>query len=465
MPTTALATFAAVLSSFRGHFTAPTFVRFVILAAGWILACDPSSGRCVTDALVAAQVSGSMHWEAFHRFFSRARWDPDALGKTLFRLLGPLLSLPWIELALDDTVAQKRGIRVFGASVHVDAVTSTKKRKNLVRGHCWVELGVVVNVPWSKRAWFIPLLSRLYRGKKEAGADYRTKSALGRAMVDLVLTWGDPSRKRRLLLDSGYMCRTMLCGLPFERVTIFGSIKTNSALYRPRSPKGQGRNKTTGKRRGRPRKKGKRLPTPAEMQHNERLGWKTIAYQVSQQKRRKEVLSLKAQWYGVLGAWVNHVVLIREDEAKLRVVLCTDATLSETQIVEQGARRWPIEVWNREVKQFFGFADSPAWSEQAVLRTAPWVALLSGLVVVWFHRVYTKGMKVPMPERPWYTWKEDLSFADLVRAAQETLRGMDVQDWAVGIQANDPNVFKKAIEEKEAVALRSPEAPEMTKAA
>ena len=44
MPTSALATFAAVLSSFRGHFTAPTFVRFVILAVGWILSCDPSAG-------------------------------------------------------------------------------------------------------------------------------------------------------------------------------------------------------------------------------------------------------------------------------------------------------------------------------------------------------------------------------------------------------------------------------------
>ena len=369
MPSSALATFASVLSSFRGQFTAPTFVRFVILAVGWILACDPSAGRCVTEALVAAQVSGSMHWEAFHRFFSRARWDPDALGQTLFRLLGPMLSLSWIELALDDTVAQKRGIRVFGASVHVDAVTSTKKRKNLVRGHCWVELGVVVNVPWSKRAWFIPLLSRLYRGKKEAGADYRTKSAQGREMVDLFLTWVDPTRKVRLLIDSGYMCKTMLCGLPLEQVTVFGSIKTNAALYRPRSPKGQGRSKGKGQRRGRPRKKGTRMPTPAKMHHNTRLGWTTITYQVSQHERQKEVLSLKAQWYGVLGAWVNHVVLIREDEVKLRVVLCTDATLSETQIVEQGARRWPIEVWNRDVKQFFGFADSPAWSQQAVLRT------------------------------------------------------------------------------------------------
>src|SRR5450432_2668084 len=129
MPTSGLTTFASILSSFRGHFTAPTFVRFVILAVGWILACDPSAGGCVTEALVAAQVSGSMHWEAFHRFFSRARWDPDALGKTLFHLLGPLLSLSCLELALDDTLAQKRGMHVFGASMHVDAVTSTRKRK------------------------------------------------------------------------------------------------------------------------------------------------------------------------------------------------------------------------------------------------------------------------------------------------------------------------------------------------
>ena len=122
MPTSALTTFASVLSSFRGHFTAPTFVRFVILAVGWILACDPSAGGCVTEALVAAQVSGSMHWEAFHRFFSRARWDPDALGKTLFHLLGPLLSLSCLELALDDTAplmregALRRFENVFGGA-------------------------------------------------------------------------------------------------------------------------------------------------------------------------------------------------------------------------------------------------------------------------------------------------------------------------------------------------------------
>jgi len=49
MPTTALATFAAVLSRFRGHFTVPTFVRFILLVVGRLLTCDPSAGCCARE--------------------------------------------------------------------------------------------------------------------------------------------------------------------------------------------------------------------------------------------------------------------------------------------------------------------------------------------------------------------------------------------------------------------------------
>jgi len=446
MPTAARINFADILSGFRGCFTAPAFVRFIILLVGWILTCDPSGGSCVTGALVAAQVSGRLHWEAFHRFFSRDRWDLDRLGREVLRLLEPLLLSSWIEVAIDDTVARKRGGHVFGASMHVDAVTSTKKRRNLVRGHCWVELGVVINVPWSRRGWFVPLLSRLYRGKAEAGKAYRTKSQLAREMLDLFLSWLETDRQVRLLIDSGYTGKTMLRGLPLERVTVFGSLKTNAALYRPPSPKD--RRGSHKKRRGRPRKKGERLPTPAQIHKSNRQKWQTIRIHVSRRERQKDVLSLKAQWYDVLGARTNHVVLIREDAEKLRVILCTDDALPAEQIVEQGARRWPIEVWNRDVKQCFGFADSPARSEKAVLRTAPWAALLSGLLVAWFHRVYARGMTAPLPERPWYVRKQDLSFADLVRAAQETFQGVDALEWALKILGSNPKAFQKAMEEK-----------------
>jgi hypothetical protein len=197
---------------------------------------------------------------------------------------------------------------------------------------------VVVNVPWSKRAWFIPVLSRLYRGKKEAGMEYRTKSQLGREMVDLVLTWVDPRRNVRLLLDSGYMVKPMLRDLPFERVTVFGSLKTNAALYRPLP-----RISRRAKRRGRPRKMGTRLPTPATMHRDGRRKWTMATFQISQRERQKEVLSLKAQWYDVLGTRTNHVVLMREDTEKLRVVLCTDETLAKESILNKEPDAGPLK--------------------------------------------------------------------------------------------------------------------------
>jgi hypothetical protein len=456
MPTSALATLATVLSSFRLHFTAPSFLHFVLLAAGWILAVQPSPGGRITSALVAADLARRRHWEAFHRFFSRALWSPDRLGHTLFRLLEPLLALDLLEVAIDDTVCEKRGARVFGTSMHVDAVTSTTKRKNLVRGHAWVELGLVLRVPWSKRAWFVPLLLRLYTGKKEAGAGYRTKPQLARELLDRFLAWVPPGRSIRLLLDSGYMVRTLLRDLPFDRVTVVGSLKTNAALYRPlhqaRIPR---------KTRGRRRKKGDRLPTPARMNRDRRRSWAKLDLTLGGEVRQRQVLSFKAQWYGVLGERLCRLVLLREDEVKLRVILCTNPSWSARQVIEQGARRWPIEVWHRDVKQFFGFADSPAWSQTAVERTAPWVALLSGILVVWFHRLYRQGMKVPMPERPWYGWKEDVSFADVVRAAQETLRGVDVLLWAEGLCGEAP-ASEKAERTK---SVERPEVAEKAKAA
>jgi hypothetical protein len=448
VPDALLATFADVLSSCRPHFTTPTFFRFLILAAGWILAGEPR--RCVTETLVVTGVSGRLHWQAFHRFFSRATWNIDGLGRTMLSLCAPLLDARWIEVVVDDTLARKKGAHVFGAGMHVEPVSSTRRHRNLVLGHCWVVLSLVVHVPWSQRPWSIPLLFRLYRSKKEAaGKDYRTKAVLAREMVDLLLGWLPTTTRIRLLLDSGYMNRTMLRGLPLERVTVFGALKTNAALYRPPKP-------MAAKRRGRRRKKGERLATPAKMHGDRRWGWTTVTAKVYREERTQRVLSLKAQWYGVLGDLVAHVVVVDQDANKVRVFLCTDAEQTAQAVLEQIARRWSIEVWNRDSKQDFGFADSPAWSEKAVRRTAPWAGLLSGLLVVWFHRVYQR-VEVPLPERPWYYWKQDLSFADLIRTARVMLRPVEFVGWAQAVAARDASAFVAAPHSKNAAESPSTE--------
>jgi len=438
VPNAVLATFADVLSSCRLHFTTPAFFRFLVLALGWILAGEPR--RCVTEALVVTRASGQMHWAGFHRFFSRATWCVDALGRTVLGLLSPLCMAGWIEFALDDTLAPKKGRCVFGASMHVEPVRSTRQRRNLVLGHCWVVLSIVVNVPWSQRPWAVPILFRLYRGKKEAGESYRKKTVLAREMLDLVLAWLPETTRIRVLLDSGYMNRPMLRGLPLARVTVFGALKTNAALYR--APKA-----ASTKRRGRRSKKGERMATPAKMHRDRRWGWTNVTTTVYQKSRQQRVLSLQAQWYGVLGELLTRVVVVDVDANKVRVFLCTDVEQTAESVLEQFARRWSVEVWHRDSKQDFGFADSPAWSEKAVRRTAPWAGLLSSLLVVWFHRIHGH-VDVPLPERPWYTWKTDLSYADLVRTAREALRSVEVVGWARAVIDRRDSVFAGALKHK-----------------
>ena len=72
-------------------------------------------------------VSGTLHHAAFHRFFSRARWSLDEVGRLLLLKLVALAPGP-LRLVLDDTLCTHKGPKVFGLGVHVDAVRSTRKR-------------------------------------------------------------------------------------------------------------------------------------------------------------------------------------------------------------------------------------------------------------------------------------------------------------------------------------------------
>jgi hypothetical protein len=100
------------------------------------------------------------------------------------------------------------------------------------------------------------------------------------------------------------------------------------------------------------------------------------------------------------------------------------------QILENYAGRWAIEVCFRVPKQLFGFADSSARKRAAVERTSPFVGLSYSMIMLWcaLHPI-TLRYAVP-PYRPWYTHKQGLCFADLLRAAQRVLSAHDTLDLA-----------------------------------
>lgn len=110
-----LRTLIAALEALRPAFTRPGFDNLLVVFVGWVLTSGP---HAVTQALVATGVAGRRHHEAFHRFFSRETWDPDEVGRLIFGWILRLVpEKAAIRVALDDTLATKKGPHVFGIGI------------------------------------------------------------------------------------------------------------------------------------------------------------------------------------------------------------------------------------------------------------------------------------------------------------------------------------------------------------
>lgn len=402
-------------------FTRPGARNALVVFVGWVQTNGP---HAVTQALVATDVARRRHWEAFHRFFSRGTWDPDRLGLLLLdRLMKLIPEESAITVAIDDTLATKKGAHVFGIGSHLDAVRSSKAVRVFAFGHVWVMLAVVVHVPFSSRPWALPLFFRLYRNKKECkknGGPYRKKTELAREMLDLLIRWTD-GRKVNLVTDAAYCNKTVMRGLP-SSVHIFGAMRPDAVLTAiPTRKAGQ---------RGRTRKRGKVLPKPQALARNGRRPWQSSTIRLYGKIQTVHYKTISAQWYRAAGEQLLKVVVVKMAQGRMpiRVFFCTDPELSVPQILETYSLRWSIEVTFRDLKQLLGFADSSARKQAAVERTAPFVGYIFTVLVIWFTEGAHNSKLAALPCRPWYAHKRGRCFADILRAAQRTLHTFDVLD-------------------------------------
>jgi hypothetical protein len=419
MPETMFAGLLVALQVFQPHLTRPAFNRMVVIAVGWVL--TTASKRAITETLVVTGVAGKQHHEAFHRFFSRGTWNPDHLGISLiFKLRS--VGMP-LRFVLDDTLAGKKGALVYGNCSHLDPVRSTKAFRVFTFGHCWVVLCMIVDVPFSRRPWALPVLFRLYRSVKDCarkGCEYRKKTELGRELVELVADWFG-SERIELAADCAYCNSTLLDGLA-QHVVLFGSMRPDAVLTdRPEPP-------SRSRKGGRPACRGRVLPKPEELAADPSVPWRKCRATLYRQKRTVEYKTIRAQWYRGAGTRMVLVVITRcwTGNIPWRVYFCTDPNVSVRELLEGYCRRWSIEVAFRELKQQFGFADSCARSKNAVLRTAPFIAMLYTTLVIWFLEVGHKTALGTPPTRPWYPHKQQMCFNDILRAARRALAESDV---------------------------------------
>ena len=382
--------------------TCPTFDSFVTVLTGWAFA----RRRTVTGMILAADAvgGGHKHHSAYHRVFAAARWSLDELGLAVFGLMLPLLD-GVVLLAVDDTLARKRGLKVFGVGMHHDPLLSCRKTAITNWGHCWVVLGVLLKLPFCGDRWFcLPVLFRLYVPRKVAekkGLAYRTKPELAVEMLRL-LCGRHEGRGFHAVGDSGYGGKSVLLKLP-GNCGLTSRLKMDARLYdapvNRRSRKG-----------GRPRKRGERLPTPAKMLARR---CRHLTLEIYGRKDNSRVAGCVARCYADPDRPLKVVAVEpltggRKPQAFFST--CPDDTAEA--VLTRYAARWSMEVTNHDAKGQLGFEEPQGWTRRAVQRTAPTAMLLYSLVVLWFsragHRHYAP------PRRPWYPGKTQPSFADML---------------------------------------------------
>jgi DDE superfamily endonuclease len=411
--------FVVLLQPLALVMTGPSFENLVTILAGWAFAPK----RTVTAMLQAAGAVELKHHSAFHRLFASARWSRDRLGLVVFNILAVWLGEDVVMLALDDTLARKRGLKMFGVGMHHDPLLSSRGKAITNWGHSWVVLGVIIRFPlWPERAFCLPILFRLYLNKDAAARHrraYRTRPELAVEMLAL-LCQACKSRRFHVIADSAYGGQSVLNHLP-KNCDLTSRLLLNARLFGPRPERSAGTN-------GRPRKRGPHLPTPAQM-----LTERAAQVELDLYGRRDRVRLRDAIGY-----------VYAAPERPLRIVAvealvggrgqqafystCWQATAVE--VLSCYAWRWSIEVAFHDSKQSLGFEEPQGWTRRAVERTAPTAMLLYSLIVLWFvregHRDYRSL------NRPWYTTKSQPSFADMLATLRRVSLRAEVLSWGLG---------------------------------
>jgi hypothetical protein len=439
--------FRSLLLPFRSVFTAPSFATFLCIATGW---CLTHRRRYVTELIQASGATHRGHHSRYHRFFSNAAWSIDDLYEALARrAVATFYPEGLITMGVDDTLARKRGLTIFGTGMHHDPLNSSRARPHVSWGHDWVILSLLIPAPpWSPtKVWALPVAIRLYKNhqgvtkgktakkgqakpqkakKRPPDPNHRTRPELAVELIRQFTRWF-PGRKVLVSGDSAYGGKSVLQHLPAD-VDLISRVASNAALYQPAPPR-------RPDQKGRSRKKGERLPTMAEWAADA-TPWEEFEFDQYGLHARLQTKTIRALYYKAGRDRLLTIVLVRDTVGGRpdQMFYCTRTDWDAPMILSQYAARWSVEVMHFNAKQMMGLGDPANRTELAVRRTAPLGLALYGLTLVWFH--VDGHRSVAYPERRWYPDKEEPSYADILAALRrESWRGQFAGvDWERGCE-------------------------------
>ena len=374
-----------LLAPFAPLFARRVWCHALVLVAGAILT---PGRRTVCAALRVMGRSQTKRWTRYHRVLNRAKWSSLAVSRVLLGLLvaafapcGPVV------VGVDETIERRWGAKIAAKGLYRDAVRSSKDYLVKVSGLRWLCLMLIVPLPWAGRAWawpFLTILAPSERYGREQRRRHKKLTDWARQALLLLRRWL-PERALVVVADSGDAAIALLarCARLANPIAVVTRLRLAAALYEPAAPRRAGQ-------MGRPRKKGRRLPTLAARLADPATAWTTVvvANWYGEGARTVEVASDTAVWYHTgLPPVPIRWVLVRDPQGGFdpQALLCTDLAAEPAQILAWFVLRWQPEVTFEEARRHLGVESQRPWSDRAILRTTPALFGLFSLVTLDAH--------------------------------------------------------------------------------
>jgi hypothetical protein len=409
----------ALLLAFAPLFSPQVFPYVSILVVGAILA---PGKRTVTSILRVMGLAECRRFQNFHRVLNRARWSSYKAARILLCLLVETFAPTGvILLGIDEHRERRKGKQIAPKGIYRDAARSSKAYLTQASGLRWIAMMLLVPIPWAGRVWALPFLTVLAPSERyhwERNQRHKTLARWAGQMIGQVSRWLS-RRKLVIVADSAYAVIELLDQIIHLRrpVTMGTRLRLDAALYEPAPEREAGT-------RGRPRKKGKRLPTLEAVAQDAATKWRriTVPRWYSRGARPVEIVSNTAVWYHSGKPPVEiRWVLIRDpwEEFDTQALLCTDLEATPEQMIAWFVQRWPLEVTFEEARAHLGIETQRQWNEQAIRRTTPVLLGLFSIVTLLAHQL-NERQKLTVRQAAWYRKKRP-TFSDAIAAVRREL--------------------------------------------
>ncbi|HSR53245.1 MAG TPA: transposase [Acidobacteriota bacterium] len=419
--------FGAFLNElFKGAFTKPSHVSFLLLSLGFVFAF---TRHTVASYLWRAGAATFKHFTRFYVFLGGPCHDQlDGLfERVIIRAAGQVPEGELVRVRFDETTTKKTGRKIEGCSTYRNGAGSARQEYRTLFGLNFVlgEMRIRLSC-WKDHFVSVPIGLALYLKEKEArklNRPYRTRSELAREMLDRVCRLVGPKRTVLSVQDGNYATKAFLQDLP-ENARVVGRLYLDSPLYARPEPK-------PPSQPGPEPKKGPRLGNPQELAE----AADPEAWQPHREDEDAEVLTVEGLWHSVMPEVWLRVVILRRPQQKatrqkkeLEAFFTSLPRLSAEELLKEYRGRWSIEILIREAREHYGLGQDRCRKYERIVGVNGLRMLLGASQVLWFareleqHEEADGSTRIALrPYQPWYKQKQKPSLHDITWAVRERL--------------------------------------------